>query len=67
MSALIFFAVVGAKWRTAGSELRLTSAQSAVRVDTPGQKLVTAGVSNIECVRYPEREAMMRRLQQGPR
>ena len=61
------FAVVGAKWRTAGNELRLTSAQSAVRVDATTQKLVTAGVSNVECVRYPEREAMMRRLQQGPR
>jgi hypothetical protein len=61
------FAVAGAKWRPAGNELRLTSAQSAWRVDPKAQKLVSAGVSNVDCVRYPEREAMMRRLQQGPR
>ena len=61
------FAVIGAKWRSTGNELKLTSAQSAVRADAPTQKLVSAGVSNVECVRYPEREAMMRRLQQGPR
>jgi hypothetical protein len=61
------FAVIGAKWRTVGNEMRLTSAQSALRVDTSTQKLLSAGVANVECVRHPEREAMMRRLQQGPR
>ena len=61
------FAVIGAKWRTIGNEMRLTSAQSAVRADATAQKLVSAGVSNVECVRHPQREAEMRRLQQGPR
>jgi hypothetical protein len=61
------FAVVGAKWREAGKELRLTSAQSAVRADPSTQKLVSAPVSSVECVRFPQREAMMRRLQQAPR
>jgi hypothetical protein len=61
------FAVAGAKWRTVKNELQLASAQSAWRVDPVAQKLVAAGVSNIVCVRFPEREAMMRRLQQGPR
>ena len=61
------FAVAGAKWRPVKNELQLTSAQSAWRVDPVAQKLVVAGVSNVACARFPEREAMMRRLQQAPR
>jgi hypothetical protein len=62
------FAVVGAKWRASGNQLQLTSAQAALRVDAKTQALVNAGVSSVECVRYPEREATLRKLQQqGPR
>jgi hypothetical protein len=55
--------VVGAKWRAVGTELRLVSAQRALRVDLTRQKLVSTPLARMECTRYPEREAMMRRLQ----
>ena len=58
------FVVAGARWRTAGAELRLAGASSVLRVDPGLQKFVVAGLAQIDCVRHPEREAMMRRLQQ---
>ena len=33
------FAVIGAKWRSTGNELKLTSAQAAVRADAPPRSL----------------------------
>ncbi len=55
--------VLGAKWRAVGTELRLVSAQGALRADLARQKLVSTPLARMECTRYPEREAMMRRLQ----
>jgi hypothetical protein len=58
------FVVVGAKWRPAGAELRLTSATTVLRADPVTQKFVAATLAQVDCARHPEREAMMRRLQQ---
>lgn len=58
------FVVVGAKWKAAGAELRLTAASAVLRVDAGLQKFVTASLAQVDCARHPEREAMMRRLQQ---
>jgi len=58
------FVVAGAKWKQAGNELRLTSANAVLRVDPATQKFVPATAAQVDCVRHPEREAMMRRLQQ---
>jgi hypothetical protein len=58
------FVVVGAKWRPAGAELRLTSATTVLRADPVTQKFVPATLAQVDCARHPEREAMMRRLQQ---
>ena len=64
------YVVAGAKWRTAagkGGEIGLASASAVIRADTGTQKFVTAALAEVDCARYPEREAMMRRLQQSPR
>jgi hypothetical protein len=58
------FLVIGAKWKQAGAELRLTTASSVLRVDPATQKFVSATLAQVDCARHPEREAMMRRLQQ---
>lgn len=58
------FVVAGAKWKAAGAELRLASATAVLRVDPGLQKFVTASLAQVDCARHPEREAMMRRLQQ---
>ncbi len=58
------FVVLGAKWRQVGAELRLTSATTVLRADPASQKFVPAGLAQVDCARHPEREAMMRRLQQ---
>jgi hypothetical protein len=58
------FVVVGAKWRPAGAELRLTSATTVLRADPVTQKFMPATLAQVDCARHPEREAMMRRLQQ---
>lgn len=58
------FVVVGAKWRAVGPELRLAAASAVMRVDPATQRLVEATLAQVECARHPEREAMMRRLQQ---
>ncbi len=59
------YVVLGAKWRQAGSELRLAGAQSVIRADPATLKFVPAQLAQVDCVRHPEREAMLRRLQQG--
>lgn len=59
-------AIVGAKWRQSGNELRLTSASGAVRADPATLRLVPLATSQVDCLRFPEREAMLRRLQTGP-
>jgi hypothetical protein len=58
------FIVLGAKWRGVGNELRLTSASHVLRADPATQKFAAATLAQVECIRHPEREAMMRRLQQ---
>jgi len=57
-------AVYGARWRTAGHELRLAGARGALRADVARRRLVDTDLSGVECVRFPDREAMMRKLQQ---
>jgi hypothetical protein len=59
------YVVLGARWRQAGNELRLSGAQSVIRADTVTLKFVPAQLAQVDCVRYPDREAMLRRLQQG--
>ncbi|HEV3019133.1 MAG TPA: hypothetical protein VGY49_08945 [Burkholderiaceae bacterium] len=56
--------VYGARWRSAGHELRLAGARGALRADVARRRLVDADLSGIDCVRFPDREAMMRKLQQ---
>jgi hypothetical protein len=61
------YVVLGARWRPSGNELRLASAQTVIRADSATHKFVPAAVAQVECTRFPEREAMLRRLQQAPR
>jgi hypothetical protein len=60
------FIVYGARWRAAGKELKLTSAAGLIRADVAQQRFVDAPLAAAECARFPEREAMMRQLQQAP-
>ncbi len=59
--------VIGARWRASGNMLRLTSARAVYRADLTTQKFVSGSIGGADCTRYPEREAMLRRLQQAPR
>ena len=59
------YVVRGARWRTEGKELRLKSAHAVLRVDARSQTLVDAEPGAVDCSRFPEREAMMKRLQQS--
>jgi hypothetical protein len=59
--------VYGAHWRSSGHELRLDSARGALRVDVSRRRLADADLSGIDCVRFPDRESMMRKLQQPER
>jgi hypothetical protein len=56
--------VHGARWRNAGHELRLAGARGAFRADVPHRRLIESDLSGVDCVRFPDREAMMRKLQQ---
>ena len=56
--------VYGARWRAVGRELHLAGALGAMRSDVPRRRLVDVGLNGVDCVRFPEREAMMRKLQQ---
>jgi hypothetical protein len=58
------YVVRGARWRPDGKDLRLKSAKGVLRADSRNQALVDAEIGAIDCVRFPEREAMMKRLQQ---
>jgi hypothetical protein len=61
------FVVIGARWRGAGSnELHLSSAQSVIRADAGTQKFKAATMAQVDCTRFPDREAMLRRLQKAP-
>ncbi|HEY4038960.1 MAG TPA: hypothetical protein VGM15_09075 [Burkholderiaceae bacterium] len=59
--------VYGAQWRASAHELRLAGARGALRVDVPKRRLADADLSGIDCVRFPDRESMMRKLQQPER
>ena len=59
--------VYGAHWRSAGHDLRLADARGALRVDVARRRLADADRSGIDCVRFPDRESMMRKLQQPER
>ncbi len=59
------YLVRGAAWRSDGRELRLKSARGVVRADVRGQRLADAEIGAVVCSRFPEREAMMKRLQQA--
>jgi hypothetical protein len=56
--------VYGARWRGSGHELHLAGARGALRADVARRRLVDADLSGVDCVRFPDREAMMRKLQQ---
>jgi hypothetical protein len=66
-SALPGFVVRGARWQTNGRELRLAAWAGAMRVDLAQHRLVDATAEEIDCTRFPDREAMMRKLQQADR
>jgi len=57
--------VRGARWRTNGRELHLASAVGAMRGDVVRHRLVDVPLSVVDCTRFPDREAMMRKLQQS--
>ena len=59
------YVVRGARWRNDGKELRLKGARGVLRVDARAQVLADTEIGAVDCVRFPEREAMMKRLQQG--
>ena len=59
------FVVRGARWRENGRELRLRSASGVLKVDGHAPALVEAEIGAVDCARFPDREAMMKRLQQG--
>jgi hypothetical protein len=61
------FVVIGAKWKGSGNELHLSTAQTVIRADAATQKFKAATVAQVDCTRFPEREAMLRRLQKGAR
>jgi hypothetical protein len=47
--------------------LRLAGARGALRADVARRRLTDADPSGVDCVRFPDREAMMRKLQQPER
>jgi hypothetical protein len=58
------YVVRGAHWRPDSKELRLKSAKGVLHADLRTQTLAEADIGSVDCVRFPEREAMMKRLQQ---
>ncbi len=58
------YVVRGAHWRSDNKDLRLKSAKEVLRADARTQSLVSSEIGAVDCVRFPEREAMMKRLQQ---
>jgi len=59
--------VYGARWRSSGHELHLAGARGALRADVTRRRLNDAELNGLDCVRFPDREAMMRKLQQPER
>jgi hypothetical protein len=59
------YVVRGARWREDGKEKRLSKALGVLRADAAAQRLADSEVGAVDCARFPEREAMMKRLQQG--
>ena len=59
------FVVIGAKWRGTGNELHLTAAQTVIRADSSTQKFMAASLAQVDCTRFPDREAMLRKLQKA--
>jgi hypothetical protein len=64
------YVVLGAKWRPAAAnsnELRLVGAGAVIRADAASARFTAATLGQVECSRYPDREAMLKRLQQSNR
>lgn len=61
------YVVVGARWRSSGDLLKLAAARAVIRGDPASQRFVPSNPALVDCTRHPEREAMLRRLQQAPR
>lgn len=59
------YIVRGARWRADGRDLRLKSAAGMMRADVGRQRIVDAEATGVDCVRFPERENLLKRLQQG--
>ena len=61
--------VRGARWRPTEDrhELHLASAGGAMRGDISRRHLVDVNLGSVDCTRFPDREAMMRKLQQSDR
>jgi len=62
------YVVAGAQWGQVskqGGEIRLRDANIVLRASIEAQKFIPAKLSEVECTRYPQREAMMRRLQEA--
>lgn len=62
------YVVLGARWKQAaasGNELRLVAAGAVIRADAGTARFTAASLGQVECTRYPDREAMLKRLQQG--
>jgi hypothetical protein len=57
--------VRGARWHSNGRELHLVGAAGAMRGDALLHRLVDEQPGAIECTRFPDREAMMRKLQEA--
>jgi len=57
--------VRGARWRTDGREMHLAGATGAMRGDVTRHRLVDVTLNVADCTRFPDREAMMRKLQQS--
>jgi hypothetical protein len=57
------YVVRGARWRNDGRQMRLSRALGVLRADTKAQRLEDTEVGAVDCARFPEREAMMKRLQ----
>jgi len=58
------YVVRGAHWRGDGKELRLKGARGVLHVDMRAPSLADGEIGAVDCARFPEREAMMKRLQQ---
>ncbi len=58
------YVVRGASWKTDGREMHLSRARAVLRADPNALTLIDSEIGAVDCARFPEREAMMKRLQQ---